>query len=80
MEAYNREVAILHKSMRNATMEIFGPDYDDEYHPENIDPTYPEEPIDEFDFQRSSVPYWESEEGRSATYPTNQVDNYMYYS
>lgn len=30
-EAYNREVALLHQSMRNATLEIFGPDYVDDY-------------------------------------------------
>jgi hypothetical protein len=26
-EAYNRDVALLHQSMRHATMEIFGSDY-----------------------------------------------------
>ena len=30
LEAYNREVALLHQSMKNATLEIFGPDDADE--------------------------------------------------
>jgi hypothetical protein len=33
-EAYNRDVALLHQSMRTATMEIFGSDYSPSHSPE----------------------------------------------
>lgn len=77
-EAYNRDVTLLHKSMRNATMEIFGPDYDEEYIPENLDLADQEPNQVEGDHQRSSLQYWEND-GRSSTYPASQPDDYLYY-